>query len=727
MADLNTARQAYLDSQLPGTQSSDESFLSWWMQNIGNEDPSKYPADFEYLAALAESGNPQAVQVLNRGGYVDTLSEGITATSGKAPNITATPEKTLNLAAYLTARSDLANNFNNDPQYRERYGTLENYAKADFEANKQGNQTFSKEWYDQFYTAGTPAVLTAPNSPTPNISMDVGTQIPLEQGLLGRALPSLIGDVDRDAERRTIADQLAQQALAGTNAATGILGRTQGGGFDGAAYFAANPDVAAAYQNQANGVVQTPDQFAEAHYLNTGQREGRQPMYRQSAQLAQDFANADRTVAANTGEINQAIQTQLTALSDATTAMQQNLTGDLAQRAAALQQQIAALTQNLDQLDATQRKALTEQIAAMQANLEESVATQRIALQQQIQALQGAVGTQAEAQRAALTQELQALTTAQAPMAEARLRAAELQATAVNVGLERTKDQLVADAARSGFVGGSTVQNAALARATVDARQRAAEGVGAAQLANAVDFRDIGVRGATGERTIAEALAEAQRQITSQGATGEAALTTAGALGRQQIKDSGATGVAGITNQTGLSRAQLGAQGANTTFNDQVFGADQKRALADALAQGGYGLKSAGAQATLAAQQAGNAAKATYYDNDYARSLSAALAVPSLVSNTASTLTGLDNYAQSGLGRTQGLLNWWATNPSTAPTPGSVAVQPDTSGNAWANLGAGLVGTAGNIAAANNWWKNNTPTTTTTPSYKTTGSLPGYS
>jgi hypothetical protein len=541
--------------------------------------------------------------------------------------------------------------------------------------------------------------------------------VPLEQGLLETVQPGLIADVEADKQRREIADQLGANVISGANAANQIIGRTQGGRFDGATYFRDNPDVAAAYERQGGkdgrGVAQTPDQFAEEHYLTAGQREGRKPAYIQSAQLAQDFANADATTAANLAAQNTATQETLAALDEAATAMQQNLTGNLAAKAAALKEQLATLYANLDTLDATQKKALTDQIAAQQANLEQSIATQRQALEDQVQALGLAADAQSVAMRDALTKEIAGLTAAQAPLAQSRLAAAELQATGVNVGLERTRDQLQAQAAQQGFVGGSTTQDAALARATIDARQRAAEAVGSAQVANAADLRDINVRGATGERSIADALANAKREIAGLGATGNAALTTAGAVGKQQLGDAGAAGLASIINNTGTARAAIGAQGANTTYGNVTTGADQSRTIADQLAAGTAGTKTNAAAANLATQQQGNAAKATYYDNDYNRSLAGALALPGIAGATASTLTGLDNYATSGLGRTQDLLQWWATPTTAAPTPGAVAVQPDTSGNAWGALGAGLVNAGLNIGNANNWWqKPKTPNVT---------------
>ena len=555
--------------------------------------------------------------------------------------------------------------------------------------------------------------------------------LPLEQGLLQTVLPGLTQDMGNDAQRQSIAGALASNAIAGTNAANQIAGQSLGGGFDGNTYLANNPDVQQAFASSNDGPVSgtksintgqgivdmTPQQFAEWHYQQFGQREGRQPAYILSQQLAQDFNNANVTTAANIAAANQATQSQLASLSQATAAMQQNLTGNLAVKAQALQQQVAILNQNLDQLDATQKAALAQQIATQQQDLEQSITTQRQGLETQLAALRGAADAQSQAKSAALQTEIAGLTAAQAPLNAARVAAADLQATAVNVGLQRTQDQLTANNAQAGFVGGSTGQDTALARATIDARQRAAEAMGTATTANATDTRDIGVRGATGQRTIAEALADAQNAIAQQGAAGNAGLTSSLATQRQALGDTGAVGLSNITGNTATSRAGIGAYGANTGYTNATTGADQSRTIADALAQGQYGLDATNANNVLAANQAGNAAKATYYDNNYARSLNAALLPTMTASNLASALTGLDAYGRSGTNNALNTLNWWNTSQAAAPTTGAIATQPSTMGNSISNLGASLVGAGINTGIANSWWQGVKPATTTQTTY----------
>lgn len=532
-------------------------------------------------------------------------------------------------------------------------------------------------------------------NPTSGTLNTTGGGVPLEQGVLQIALPSIINDINRDEQRRNLATSLGNQTIAGAAGAASALQRTQGGGFDGRRYFELYPDVLAEYNRQGGqqGTGLTPAQFAERHYAEFGQREGRTPAYINSAQLNQDLT-----------QIGQNTQANIASLQQATATLQQNLTGNLAERAAALQQLTATLNQNLDTLDASQRAALTQQIASQQANLEQSIASQRQALEQQVAALGNAAGTEAQARRAALQQEIAGLTAAQAPLAQARLNAAELQATAVNVGLERTRDQLTADAARAGFVGGSTVQDANLARATVDARQRAAEAIGGARVQNAADTRDIGARGATGERSIADALAQQNREIAGVGATGNFALSTSQAQQRQRLGDTQATGLASIANNTATARAGIGSQTAGMSYNNAVFGADQRRTIGDNLATG-----------TSTLQQQGNNAQLSAYGNDFNRTVQSGLTLAAIPTAVTGALTNLDNYGNSGLTRGLNTLNWWASGPTTAPTPGYTQQQPSTSGNDLANLGAGLTNLG--LQAGRQWWT--TPSTTTNPNTRT--------
>ncbi len=339
-------------------------------------------------------------------------------------------------------------------------------------------------------------------------------------------------------------------------------------------------------------------------------------------------------------------------------------------------------------------------------------------------------------------------------MAQSRLDSANALTTAVNLGLQTTNDQLTANQAKQGYLGGSSFDQAALARAAIGARQQGAQALGNAREANAADLLAIKTHGATQGRSLADELANNLAGISGQGAndtrsiadqlaanqagvgtlgaTGEAgianndanaklAITTQGANdtrsladllagGTRSIADTGAAGNAAISGATNTGLFNVNNTGAGQTYQDQVFGADQQKALADALAKGGGQIGS-----TLATQQQGARDSTTqalqgYFDNAFARGQAGILARPGLASQLTGTLTGLENYGTTGLNRTLGALNWWGNN-TTAPTAGALAVSPDTSGNGIASLGANLLGSALKVGSSQNWWQ--TPTTTT--------------
>lgn len=626
---------------------------------------------------------------------------------------------------------------------------------------------------------------------------------PLEQTLLSGALPGLLSNVNADAGRQDLANQLQTDAVADYNATRGLLGNALGGGqFDAAGYLQRNQDVRAAFDQQGdgptpgtkmiNGQPMTAEQFAKWHYDTYGKAEGRQATLTTSLRLQQENAMADQTAGTLATNARTAANSQLGALQTAIGQMQGSLQGELAARAAALQQQIASLNQNLDQYDSTQRKALADQIAAEQANLEQAVTSQRQNLQTELDQLNAAAGTQAQSRRAALQQEIQTLSTAtdeqstarraalqqelttlteaagtqaqskrdalqteiagltaaQAPMSAARIASAEALTTAVNLGLESTKDQLSAEQAKAGYLGGSTMGDASLARATIGARQQAAQAMAGAKEANASDVRTIGTRAATegrgienaladttasnsvygagqnrsladelannrfglarlgaeGEAGIATNLADTLAGISTHGATSGRALSDSLATGRRAIGDQGAAGTAAITNATGLGRMNIGNAGATGTYNDAIYGAGAGRSLADQLSQGTYGISTNLATQLQGAADKGAIAKQNYFDNDYTRSLQLASTLPSLTNNLASTTTNLAGLGTAGLNNTLNTLNWWNSNSQPQPL-GTYAQQPSQAGNGLGNLGAGLTGAALQFANAQNWWQ----------------------
>lgn len=474
--------------------------------------------------------------------------------------------------------------------------------------------------------------------------------IPLEQDLLQTALPGLLNDVAGDAGRQTLVQTLSDQAIADTDAAR------------------------AALSPEAN-----------------------------AARLAAEQAQAAQTASTLSASSATAAAAQLAALQASIATTQQNLTGDLAARAAALQQQVSAFTANLNTLDATQKSTLAEQIAANQKNLEASIAAQRTALATESAALRGAADAQSVARKAALDAEIAGLTAAQVPMAEARLASATALTTAINLGAESESDRLTAQRAKQGYLGSSTFSDAAMARATIGARQQAAQAMGGAREANASDTRTIGARGATEGRSIADEYANNLLAIGGREATGGRTLADLLATGTQTIGDAGAAGTATIKNNTGTGLFNLGNAGAAQSYQDQVGGSTQLRALLDALAQGSGGIAATQATQQQAARDAGTTASQGYFDNAYTRGLGGTLALPGLSTNLTSTLTNLGNYGNSGLNRTWNALSPWMNSPSTAPTPGVTPVVANNAGNDLSGFGAGLVGTGFNWLNATNY------------------------
>lgn len=524
--------------------------------------------------------------------------------------------------------------------------------------------------------------------------------LPAEQAIFNQIAPTIQQQIAGDAGRQAQVADLTQQ----TNAAFGDLKTVLGAAamaFDGQQYFRDNPDVAAAYAANSEGL--SADDFAKRHYETFGKNEGRQPAYT-SEVMRNQVAGANRAAAAQGAAASTAAQAQLGALQQSITQMQGSLQGALGQQAAALAQNVAALQANLNTLDASQRAALAQQIADQQRNLERSIAAQREALAQQVADLQGNASAAAAARRAALEQQIAELTAAQAPVAEARLRGAEALTTAINLGLEGTRDQLRADAAAEGFVGGSTMQDSALARATIGARQEAARVGADARLANATDTRDIARTGAGGRYSIADAYATDRQRIDDMGAGGRAGLSVNLATGTQAIGDFGATGRRGIADTTAANRANVDNYGAMRTYGNSVAGIWANNALQNAGAQGQYSIATelARQQQDIANRNAG--AKVGYNDQLFPAAVNAAQIKTGLPAAQAGALTALIPFGTAGTRNALDVLNWWSTN-ATPPTPTAVTTAPGQTGNQIAGLGAGLVGAGFQLGNANDWWR----------------------
>lgn len=152
---------------------------------------------------------------------------------------------------------------------------------------------------------------------------------------------------------------------------------------------------------------------------------------------------------------------------------------------------------------------LNEEYAASQRALNEQTA----ALETQIASLRGNLDTESQARAAALTTQLAELRAAQDPLNQARLDAARSQATAINVAGETTLDNIRAQQAQRGYVGGSSGDSAAIARALALSRQNAAAQVGTARVTNATDDANISRFGANENRALADYTSGGIRQI----------------------------------------------------------------------------------------------------------------------------------------------------------------------------------------------------------------------
>jgi len=285
--------------------------------------------------------------------------------------------------------------------------------------------------------------------------------------------------------------------------------------------------------------------------------------------------------------------------------------------------------------------ALDQRKTEMTAALTRMQADRGGALDAQTEQLRGALATLETERKAALDQ-----------LNSARLAAAEGRVTAINQGLQSERDRIVAEQALQGFVGGSAMQDANLARATIGARSAAAQEIGGAKVANAGD-----------SRALADEVANARFSITGNDATERRGIADETARGRFNLDD--ALSTARVANAGQLATEQQGARDTGTRM------------------------------------------RTAYFDNDFTRSLTAAL-VPAQIGATRLGLIDIPGQVgQSGLTRTLNNLNWFSATPAM-PTASPTTVSPSTVGRDLATLGAGIAGAGFNV------WNGlrNSPTTT---------------
>jgi hypothetical protein len=504
-------------------------------------------------------------------------------------------------------------------------------------------------------------------------------EVPVEQAIGNTILNNYVSpDLAQDAQRRVDATNLLAQYQPQIDASNATIASLQAMP-NWKEYLSNNPDVAQAFNNlnhDASGLAILPDgshvnqeQWAQYHYENWGQKEGRAAPTAQSAAL--------------TGE--------LAASQQAAIAQQAALDTQTAARAQSLKAAVDQMGSAYNTFTAEQKTNLAAQVAKEYAALNSELTTKKAAIETQLATLGTAIDANSVARKGALQEALNQLNIAQQPLNEMRERAAKAQMTAVNLGVESTTDQILADAAKSGYIGGSSATDANLARATIAGRQNAANAMGTAQVQNATDNNSIAQFGAQQGYGIGTDIAAQRLALAGTGATQNLNLSNYGAEGNRSI----------ASNEAGAART-IADTGASNNLGLAQFGATQGQSNADYASGESRNIADTSAQRNLG-----------FFSNDLTRRL-AALSLPSAAINqTLATKTALDQYGQSGLERAKNNLSFLQIGQSTAPTQQTYLQQANTTtGSALQNAGAGLVSLAGSIGNANGWF---TPTKTATP------------
>lgn len=632
-----------------------------------------------------------------------------------------------NIQAYLAARPDLATNYVSDPANEQQWGSLANYALADAAAN--GGPQITQLIQAGSITLPDGATISNNSNGVPNIN--VGTSaladttllpsmgysqqagvgennIPLEQGLLQSALPIINNSLNQSQSLVDQTNKLTDQ----TNQAYGNLGsqlQQAVAGFDGNAYVKANPDAAAAWQAyQQGGGTQDINAWAQGFYQQKGNAEGEKATYTSSL-LQAEQGNAATVLAQQTQAAQTAASGNLNALINATSSLQSNLQGALGQQATALAQNLQQLQANAGQYGTAASAALTQQINQQVQNLQTSIASQKQNLQTEIQQLQGANTAESQQQLAALQTELGQLNAAEAPVAAARTQAAQLQVTAVNLGLQQQQAQIKVQNAANGYTGSGTMENQALARAAIGAQQQGAAAVGNASLLNAQDTQTIANQGATGQDAIANTTAQQGYGITTGGAEAGNTLANNLATGTQNLQDTGAAGQATIQNTVAQQLEAAANANSNQQYANTNAGITAAKNISDAGTTGIQGIATGLNNSVQGFTNQNAAANASYFDQLAGQSLTASQGLAALPTQQASSIATIAALPYTGLTNAQQALNWWATN-ATPPATTTALTSAGTAGNGIASLGAGLLNSAVSVGNSQKWWQ--TPTTT---------------
>ena len=576
------------------------------------------------------------------------------------------------------------------------------------------------------------------------------TTVPLEQDLMGRTLGQYVyPGMARDAKNQVAIDAAVTE---GNRSLDDVLALNQANinsGFSAEAYLRNNnPDPASWPAARASlqaivdaGLATDLNKAAEYHYNTYGKAEGKKPGI--VGALATELANADTVQAglttaaktqqdannaanlANTGVQQKAIADNQTTQQGAINA--ENTTRSLAQLTAEKEQADALTAQNAARLK-DQAAATAALRTAQTAKEAESVA----ALGARTTALKTGSQGLTDASLAALARETADLGTAFETSATARERnlaalegtrtdAAQGQVTGINLGLERTRDELAARAATQGYVGNSSMGDANLVRATVGARQNAAGVVGDVNVQNAGDRRtlgdsiagqrfDLAGRDATGRRTLVTDGAGRTFSILTDDATDRYGLLTTGANERGNITQSDAAGNLATGNLTSTGRNTLAATGAtaretlagNTAAaNTTLATTGANRLLALSGEAGGRTLANAATanDAIAGATRTTTGMRSDYFDGNNKRTLAAALIPQQVATDRLGLIRGSEGLGYGGARAGQDLLNWYTSN-SAPPAAGTFTATPSQTGNGIAALGAGVTGGAFSVGNA---------------------------
>ena len=315
----------------------------------------------------------------------------------------------------------------------------------------------------------------------------------------------------------------------------------------------------------------------------TAEREQSDALTAQNAARLRDQAAA--TAALRTAQ--QAKEGEsLTALTARTAQVDTATAAHEAARQTALAKATAELRAGSDTLDVNRKAALAEQIAKLNSGSDALTESSLAALAQETASLGAAFDVSAAARERNL-----------GVLEGTRLEAAQGQVTGINLGLERTRDELAARAATQGYVGNSSMGDANLVRATVGARQNAAGVVGDVNVQNAGDRRtlgdtiagqrfDLAGRDATGRRTLATDGAGRTFEILQGGAADGRTIADDGSARRYDITKGAAVDGRAITDEGAAGRLDNAALDATDRYGVRTTGAGERAEITDLDAAG---------------------------------------------------------------------------------------------------------------------------------------------